>query len=137
MSDPRLAAARRWWEEGFNARDLGVIRELTAPGFINHAALPGTPDGPEGQAALVQRLWTAFPDGRFTIDHLCLDGDTVVCIGRMSGTHQGELIGIPPTGKAVEWRQCHLVRADADGHALEHSAIRDDLGLMRQMGVMK
>jgi predicted ester cyclase len=52
----------------------------------------------------------------------------------MSGTHSGTLLGIPATGRAVHWRQCHLVKVDAQGRAVEHNAIRDDLGLMRQLG---
>jgi predicted ester cyclase len=54
----------------------------------------------------------------------------------MSGTHEGELLGVPGSGRSVEWRMCHLMRWDADGRAVEHSAIRDDLGLKRQMGVL-
>ena len=82
---------------------------------------------------LMQRLWAAFPDGRFTIEHLAQDGDTVICVGTMEGTHEGELLGVPPSGRRVRWRQCHLVRHGADGRALEHRAIRDDLGLLAQM----
>jgi hypothetical protein len=43
---------------------------------------------------------------------------------------------VPASGRRVEWRQCHLVRIDGEGRAREHSAIRDDLGLMRQMGAL-
>ena len=80
------------------------------------------------------RLWEAFPDGRFEIEHLARDGETVICVGVMSGTHEGTLLGIPGTGRRVHWRQCHLFRVDADGRAVEHDAIRDDVGLIRQMG---
>ncbi len=66
--------------------------------------------------------------------HLAVDGDVVICIGTMSGTHEGELLGVPASGRRVEWRMCHLTTFDAGGRAIEHSAIRDDLGLMRQMG---
>ena len=52
-----------------------------------------------------------------------------------SGTHEGELFGIPGSGKPIEWRQCHLITV-ADGRATAHRAIRDDLGLMRQMGAI-
>jgi predicted ester cyclase len=53
----------------------------------------------------------------------------------MSGTHEGELFGIPGSGKPIAWRQCHLITV-ADGRATVHRAIRDDLGLMRQMGAL-
>jgi predicted ester cyclase len=133
MSDPRLEAVRRFWEDAFNARNVDILPELFAEDYVNHAALPGTPPGAAGQAELMQRLWTAFPDAHFAIEHLVLDGDTVICIGEMTGTHEGELLGMPPSGRHVTWRQCHLIRAGADGLALEHRAIRDDAGLFRQM----
>jgi predicted ester cyclase len=126
---------RRVWDEAFNGRALDVLDEFTAPEFVNHHALPGTPPGPEGHRQVVERLWEAFPDARFEIEHLATDGDTVICIGTMSGTHEGPLLGIPATGKKVKWRQCHLYRCDESGRAVEHQAIRDDVGLLRQFGV--
>jgi predicted ester cyclase len=133
MSSDAVNQARRFWEEGFNGRDLSVLDELIGDDYVNHAALPGTPPGAAGQAAVMERLWAAFPDGRFDIAHVAVDGDVVICIGTMSGTHEGELLGVPPSGRRVEWRMCHIMRFGPDGRAIEHSAIRDDLGLMRQM----
>jgi predicted ester cyclase len=134
MASDGLAETRRFWEVGFNGRDLAVLDELFADDYVNHGALPGTPPGPAGQAAVLQRLWSAFPDARFTIEHLARDGDTVICIGTMSGTHEGELFEIAGSGKSIQWHQCHITRVDDSGRAVEHRAIRDDLGLMRQMG---
>jgi steroid delta-isomerase-like uncharacterized protein len=132
--DPALEGVRRFWEQAFNQRDLEALDGMFADGYVNHAALPGTPPGPEGQALLMQRLWTAFPDARFTIEHLARDGDTVICVGTMEGTHEGELLGVPASGKRVRWRMCHLMDTDGEGRAVSHRAIRDDLGLFRQMG---
>jgi len=63
------------------------------------------------------------------------DGDTIICVGTMEGTHEGDLMGLAPTHRKVQWRQCHLIRVDDDGKATEHRAIRDDAGLMRQLGI--
>lgn len=134
MADRILDKTRDFWERAFNGRDLDALDGLIAAEYVNHAALPGTPPGRDGQAQLMQRLWTALPDARFTIEHLALDGDTVICVGTMAGTHEGELLGMSPSGRRVEWRQCHLIRVDGEGRAVEHRAIRDDLGLFRQMG---
>jgi predicted ester cyclase len=131
-----VEGVRIFWEEAFNGRRLDLVDDLLAPGYENHAALPGTPPGAEGQRQLMERLWEAFPDGRFEIEHLALAGDTVICVGTMSGTHSGVLLGVPASGRAVRWRMCHLMRVDADGRGLEHRAIRDDLDLMRQMGAL-
>ena len=125
---------RALWEEAFNGRDLDALDAVTAPGFVNHNALPGTPPGPEGHRRVVERLWQAFPDAHFQIEHLARDGDTVICIGTMSGMHAGPLLGVAATGRRVRWRQCHLYRFDASGRAVEHDAIRDDVSLLRQFG---
>jgi len=125
---------RTLWRDAFNGRGLDALDAVTAPGFVNRNALPGTPSGPEGHRQVVERLWEAFPDAHFEIEHLACDGDTVICVGTMSGTHEGTLLGVPPTGRKVEWRQCHLYRFDESGRAIEHDAIRDDVGLFRQFG---
>jgi len=52
----------------------------------------------------------------------------------MSGTHEGTLLGVPATGRKVEWRQCHLYRFDESGRAVKHDAIRNDVSLLRQFG---
>jgi len=121
---------RAFWEQAFNGRDLDLIDAITAPDFVNHNALPGTPPGPEGHRQVVQRLWEAIPDARFEMEHLARDGDTVICIGTMLGTHEGTLLGVPATGRPVGWRQCHMYRFAQDARMVEHDAIRDDAGLL-------
>jgi predicted ester cyclase len=128
----REARVRALWKEAFNGRALDLLDAVTAPNFVNHNALPGTPPGPEGHRQVVERLWEAFPDAQFEIEHLATAGDTVICIGTMSGTHGGTLLGVPATGRKVTWRQCHMYRFDESGLAVEHDAIRDDVSLLRQ-----
>jgi|SRR5829696_3502415 len=122
------------WNQAFNGRDLEVLDALTAPGFVNRNALPGTPPGPEGHRQVFERLWNAFPDAHFEIERIAADGDTVICVGTMDGTHEGMLLGVEATGRKVAWRQCHLYRFDRSGRTVEHDAIRDDVGLLRQFG---
>jgi predicted ester cyclase len=124
------ARVRAFWEQAFNGRDLDVIDAVTAPQFVNRNALPGTPGGAEGHRGVVQRLWQAIAGAHFEIEHLARDGDTVICIGTMSGTHAGTLLGVAATGREVRWRQCHLYRFGPDGRMVEHDAIRDDAGML-------
>ncbi|MDP1849591.1 MAG: FAD-binding protein [Solirubrobacteraceae bacterium] len=124
---------RAFWEQAFNGRNLDLIDAITAPQFVNRNALPGTPPGPEGHRQVVQRIWSAVPDARFQIEHLARDGDTVICVGTLSGSHEGTLLGVPATGEKVEWRQCHLYRFDESGRAVQHDAIRDDVSLLRRL----
>jgi steroid delta-isomerase-like uncharacterized protein len=137
MDTALIERVRSAVEEVFNDRDLTRINDETfSPEFVNRNAVPGTPSGPEGQRQVMQRLWTAFPDARFEVEEIAASGSTVVLVGTMTGTHRGEMSGIPATGRKVSWRQCHLLTVDDEGRFVDHDAIRDDLGLLRQLGVM-
>src|SRR6188472_3456013 len=112
--DP-LESSRRFWLDGFNHRDEAVVREAIAEDYVNDAALPVTPTGPQGQVAVLRRIWAAFPDARFEIEHLARDGDHVICIGTISGTHSGEFFGVEASNRRITWRQCHIVTTDCAG----------------------
>jgi predicted ester cyclase len=84
---------------------------------------------------LAGMLRTAFPDLRFEIEELVAEGDVVAGRLTMSGTHEGPLMGIPPTGRAVRQDHMHFVRFEG-GKAVEHWGVRDELGMMRQLGVV-
>ncbi len=125
---------RRYIEEVWNGHDLAAIDELVSPEYFNHAA--STAEYQRGGAKLaVEWLLSVFPDHRFDIEDAAADGNTVAVRGTMGGTHEGDLMGIAPTGKRVAVQQTHWFRV-ADGKVAEHWAVRDDLGMMRQLGVM-
>ena len=133
--DTNKALARRIWEEVFNQRKLDVADELIASQAVNHEAGPGAPSrGPASLKAAVTWLSAAFPDMHMAIDDLLAEDDRVVVHTTMSGTHQGAFMGIPPTGRRFAQRQVHLLRIK-DGKAVEHWAVRDDLGFLQQLGV--
>jgi predicted ester cyclase len=129
------AVFRRGYEELLNRGNLSVADELIAPEFINHEAPPGKDRGPESMRWLATMLRTAFPDLHFAIEELVAEGDTVAGRLTMSGTQEGPLMGTPPTGRAVRQDHMHFVRF-RDGKAVEHWGVRDELGMMQQMGVM-
>ncbi len=129
------ASFRRAYEELFNQGNLSLVEELIAPDFLNHEAPPGSNRGPESMRQLIRMLRTAFPDLHFTIEELVAEGDTVAGRVTMSGTHQGTFQGMPPTGRSFRQAQMHFVRF-RDGKGVEHRAVRDDLGLMQQLGVI-
>ena len=80
-------------------------------------------------------LRTAFPDLHFTIEELVAEGDIVAGRLTMSGTHRGPLRGIPPTGRSVQQDHMHFVRF-REGKAIEHWGVRDEMGMMRQLGLI-
>jgi steroid delta-isomerase-like uncharacterized protein len=129
------AQFRRTYEELLNEGDLAVAEELVADDFVNHEAPPGRNRGPESMRGLAIMLRTAFPDLHFTIEELIAEGDIVAGRLTMSGTHEGPLMGMPPTGRQVRQDHMHFVRL-TDGKAVEHWGVRDDVGMMQQLGVM-
>ena len=130
------AQYRRTFEEVFNQGNLALVDELVAPDFLDHEVPPGMNNrGPESARQVVMMLRTAFPDLHFTIEELVAEGDTVAGRVTMSGTHLGPFQGIPPTGRSFQQAQMYFVRF-RDGKAIEHRAVRDDLGMMRQLGVL-
>jgi steroid delta-isomerase-like uncharacterized protein len=126
----------RTLEEVFNQGDLDLVDELVAPDFLNHDVPPGMNNrGPDSTRQIVRMLRTAFPDLHFTIEELVTEADTVAGRVTMRGTHLGPFQGIAPTGRSFEQVHMHFVRF-RDGKAIEHRAVRDDLGMMRQLGVI-
>jgi len=127
---------RRTFEEVFNQGNLALVDELVAPDFLDHEVPPGMNNrGPDSTRQLVTMLRTAFPDLHFMIEDLVAEGDTVAGRVTMSGTHLGPFQGIPPTGRSFQQAQMYFVRF-RDGKAIEHRAVRDELGMMRQLGVL-
>jgi predicted ester cyclase len=140
MSDKMLDPVRRHID-GANRHDAGAFAAPYAANATNH----GRPVGREGLRIVGQSLLTTFPDIHFDIETSVVQGDTVMCEMTMTGTHLGEpqlrvlgghLVGVPPTGRRVRQRQMHLFRIAA-GEITEHRAVRDDLGLMEQLGLIQ
>jgi predicted ester cyclase len=135
-TEENKAKFRRGYEELFNQGNLAIADELVRSDFINHEMPPGMVNrGPESLRQVAMMLRTAFPDLHFIIEELVAEGDTVVGRMTMTGTHQGDFVGIAPTGRSVRQAQVHFVRY-LDGKAIEHRGVRDDLALMRQLGVI-
>lgn len=132
-AEENKAVVRRYIEEAWNRHNIDAADELVSPEYLNHAA------SAENQRAGVKYslnwLFSIFPDHRFDIEDVVAEGDTVAVRGTCSGTHEGELLGIPPTGERFAVQQVHWFRV-AEGKVAEHWAVRDDLGMMRQLGVM-
>jgi predicted ester cyclase len=129
------AIARRTWEEIFPACDVAALEEVTDPDVIGHGVRPGEPAGIEGVKRTMFWLSRVFSDQRWEIHHVIGDGDLVALHCTHHGSHTGELMGIAPTGREVSYPYVHIVRF-RDGKAVEHWGVRDDMTLMRQLGVL-
>jgi predicted ester cyclase len=115
-----------------DARDPGAVADLFAPGFVSHSIPPGFPPGVEGVTRWLGVVRDAFPDVEVTIDELVADGDRAAVATTISGTHTGELMGMPPTGRRVSVAGIDMVRVE-DGRIVEHRGLTDTVGLMRQL----
>jgi len=121
-------------EDVYNARDLSPLDRLIAPDMVYHMA--GSPEmhGPEGFRQLAGMFLGAFPDLEITIEDMFEHGDRITGRWTMVGTHEGDLMGIPPTGKRVTMIGTSVDRV-AGGQVAEAWTVLDSLGLMQQLGV--
>jgi predicted ester cyclase len=115
--------------------NLAAIDELFSPDYIDYTNPPDWPPGREGHRKIVALYHAAFPDFHYTIEHEVAERDMVVVRGTYHLTHTGEFFGIAPTGKHVTTTGTHLFRIAA-GKIAEHWCNNDDLGTMRQLGVV-
>ena len=122
--------------------DSAAADRIIAPDFINREADddPDRPDrglrGPAGLIATSRWLSETFSDLRFDRHEVIAEDERVVVMATMTGTHTGTIHGMSPAGKRFQQHQFHLFRMRA-GQIVEHSALRDDLGLLQQLGVLK
>ncbi len=130
------ARAQAFWAELFNQHDLRSVSDFFAPGFVNRNARPGTPDGPDGARRVFSRLWAGCSDMPFDLQAMVAEGNQVVCIGVMTGTHDGTFHGIPATHQPTATRHIHMLTFNDTGLITEHLAVRDDLTLLQQLGAL-
>ena len=135
MNEDLKSMARRTWEEIFPACDVEGLRELVGDDVVARDARPGDPGGFEGVKQTMLWLARVFADQRWEIHTVVGEGDTVVVHCTHHGRHVGELMGIAPTNRQVAYQYVHFLRF-RDGRAVEHWSVRDDMTLMRQLGVI-
>lgn len=135
-TEENKALARRVIEQMFNEGNLDVADELLALDYVDHdPSLPEDVHGPEGFKEYVGMYRAAFPDLHVQIEDQLAEGDRVATRWTGTGTHDGELAGIAPTGKRVTVPGMEIVRI-ANGKLVEGWEGYDSGTLMRQLGLM-
>ena len=134
MSEQNKAIARRIFDEVASKGNLEVIDELVSPNHVYHS----DPElsGIEGQKKLVTRYRTAFPDLVLSVQDQIAEGDKVVTRFTAQGTHRGDLMGTPPTGKQVTATAISIMRF-VDNKVVEEWELVDEMGMMRQLGLIE
>jgi steroid delta-isomerase-like uncharacterized protein len=134
-AEENKATVRRFVDEVQSGGNIDAIDELCSPEFVNHSAPPGVPSNCDGVKLVTAIFRQAFPDSYFTVEEMVAEGDKVATRKTFHGTHQGEFMGIPPTGQQVSIGLIDIVRI-ADGQVVEHWSMGDNLGMMQQLGVI-
>jgi steroid delta-isomerase-like uncharacterized protein len=113
-----------------------TIDEVVEPNVLYHAP---NPTGVAG-AQLLKQVWPvllrAFPDLHVAVEDVIAEGDKVVCRDTVTGTHQGEYRGLPPTGKSVTYNEIFIFRF-VNGRIAETWGVVDVFSQMRQLGAIR
>ena len=129
------ASMRRLYDL-LNVGDIDGFGEQLADDFVEHEETPGLAPTKDGVLQFFRMYRAAFPDLRFNVEDALPSGDKVVMRGTASGTHEGEFMGIPPTGKSVDVPLIDIIRFGDDGLAHEHWGIFDAMAMMQQLGLV-
>jgi steroid delta-isomerase-like uncharacterized protein len=137
MASRNAELAKRFHEDIFERGDFDAADQILTKDFVTHS--PGAPadflHGPDGAKEYARAIRAGLPDLSITHDDIVIEGDKVVIRWSATGTHKGELLGIPPTGKPVEITGFDLFRIEGDRIA-EMWQNWDALGLMQQVGAI-
>lgn len=137
MSMANKAVAALFHREIFELGEAAAADQICTAEFVWHApnTLPEMPAGPEGVKAFAAMVRAGFSDIRITRDDSIAEGDRVVDRWTFSGTHSGEFMGAPATGKRVTVSGIDIFRV-ADGRLAELWQSWDQLGMMQQIGAV-
>ena len=137
MSTEQNKAILRQAYDAINRNDLDALDELVASDVTDHDPAPGQGPGLEGVKGYFSSLHAAYPGFNMDVEDMIAEGDKVVArVTGSGGTHQGEFMGIAPTGNQVTFRGIDILRI-TDGKIVEHWGRFDDLGFLQQLGVVE
>jgi steroid delta-isomerase-like uncharacterized protein len=135
VAEDIAGVVRRFYDEVINGGQLDVIDELLSEDFVEHQEFPGLEPNREGVKKFFAMWREAFPDTRAEIELLAVQGDLVAVYGTWSGTHQGEFLGVPGTGKQFTVPDAEFIRF-RDGRCVEHWGVFDSGLMMQQLAIV-
>jgi steroid delta-isomerase-like uncharacterized protein len=128
-----LDIAQRYTDDIWNQQDLAAGETLFAEDFVDHHPIPGQLPGWEGYRDTVLLYYAAFPDLEVWNDDVFASGDRLAIRWTATGTHDGELLGIPASGNSVTITGIDILRV-VDEQIAERWAEDNALELMGQIG---
>ena len=132
--EQNTAVVRRVVEEIVNRGDMAAFDALVDPPYRDHTD-PAAEFGRDGFRWLILQTRASLPDMHMTIEDEIAEGDRVVIRVTTRGTHRGELLGVPPTGRPVTLRGTGIIRV-VDGRMVERWNESDLLGVLEQLGAL-
>lgn len=134
MSKQDNIAATQQFGEAANSGNFELFHEVVATHSVDNDPAPGQGAGPEGFTQFFTLFRSAFPDLNIAVEHMVADDDNVAFAYTVTGTHQGEFMGIPATGKRIKARGMQIARFE-DGKMVERWGSSDELGILKQLGI--
>ena len=128
--------AHRKLYAALNAGDLDGFGAMLADDFVEHEETPGLAPTKDGVLEFFRMYRAAFPNLHMEPQDVLASGDKVTARVRATGTHEGEFMGMPPTGKNIDVELIDIIRFDEDGLACEHWGVSDSLSMMQQLGAI-
>ena len=136
MPVPKLEElARSFFEKVINLKKIAYMDELAAPDFVDHEELGPVSPNREGAKTYMNMAFAAFPDMHATVEDMISDGEKVVVRSTWTGTHQGEFMGIPATGKKVSYEVIDIMKFSGN-QISEHWGLSDNMKMMVQLGLI-
>jgi steroid delta-isomerase-like uncharacterized protein len=136
-STQNYSVVRQCYEQVINRGNIDAVDEYFAPNFVEHAELlPGLPKNREGLKRYFTTLRKAFKDLHFEVEDEIVQEDKVVLRIRAEGSQQEEFLGIPSSGKHVQFPLIGIYRI-ANGKVAEHWGLADQQTALRQLGITK
>ena len=120
--------------EAFDKQDIEQGKKFMSADIVGHGLNTTSLRGVDEFMQYAMSLFNAFPDGFHVFEEVIAENNKVVTRGTFTGTHQGELMGIPPTGKQVKFSVVHIDTI-VDGKVTEHWGQADIFGMMQQLGI--
>ena len=129
------ATARRAYDL-INAGDIDGFGDLLTDDFVEHEETPGLAPTKDGVLEFFRMYRAAFPDLTMSAEEVLVSGDKTVARARATGTHQGEMMGMPPTGKSIDVKLIDIMQFNDAGMICEHWGLVDMLSMMQQLGAI-
>jgi steroid delta-isomerase-like uncharacterized protein len=135
MSTEEQKTAIRRWIEAWNTKDMDAAVELLAPDYVRHDANLPEVVGPQAQRQFLEGVFGAFPDLDLRPDQLIAEDGLVTVRHVVRGTHRGEFLGVPATGRVVTFQAVDIFRLTGN-KIVEQWVVIDALGLLQQLGAI-